>query len=101
MCEKASRSLDHVVSDSKGRVYRNEDCALCHGVTAFKKWEIRISMCDGLFSQTFDTLEDRDNYVLNHCLALAIPPDKKVNRCALRPLTLSKWVLVMIQLIIT
>ncbi|KAH3771956.1 hypothetical protein DPMN_173285 [Dreissena polymorpha] len=35
LCGKASRFLDIIVSESKGRVYRNEDCALCHGVTAF------------------------------------------------------------------
>ena len=85
LCGKASRFLDIVVSDSKGRVYRNENCALCHGVTAFIRWEIRLNTCDDLFFQTFDTQEDRDNYVRNHCLVVAVPPKEKVTRCVLSP----------------
>ncbi|XP_052247100.1 uncharacterized protein LOC127855498 isoform X2 [Dreissena polymorpha] len=85
LCGKASRSLDIIVSDSTGRVYRNEDCALCNGVTTFTRWGIRILSCDGLFFQTFDSLEDRDNYARNHCSIVAVPPEEKVNRCVLRP----------------
>ncbi|KAH3716984.1 hypothetical protein DPMN_059720 [Dreissena polymorpha] len=86
LCGKASRSLNIIVSDSNGRVYRNEDCALCNGVTAFTMWDIRIITCDGLFFQTLDTYEDWDSYVRNHCSVVAVPPNGKVNRCMLNPL---------------
>ncbi|KAH3720848.1 hypothetical protein DPMN_063757 [Dreissena polymorpha] len=84
LCGKASRSLDIIVSDSTGRVYRNEDCALCNGVTTFTRWGIRMLSCDGLFFQTFDSLEDRDNYVRNHCSIVAVPPEEKSNKYGLR-----------------
>ena len=55
-------------------VYANRHCALCNGKTDFLPWKLFSKYCPGLFSMTFQTFQERDDYIIDNCTLDAVPP---------------------------
>lgn len=76
-----------VVSDpANGKVYKNKHCAICNGVYNYLNWKLKL-FCDDIFLQSFQTTEERDNYIFQNrkkCPVYPVPADEKnteISRC--------------------
>jgi len=57
------------------KLFRNKYCAYCHGYMNIVMWGLYISEdCNNLMEQSFQSVEERNSYILEHCHVKTFPP---------------------------
>jgi len=57
------------------KLFRNKYCAYCHGYMNIVMWGLYISEdCNNLIEQSFQSVEERNSYLLEHCHVKTFPP---------------------------
>lgn len=78
-CENPAKLEDYVVVSNaeNEKVYKNRHCAMCHGVHDVIEWEL-VQTCDDIMKIAFQSVEDRDAYILKTCTLKAHPPNRQI-----------------------
>lgn len=73
---KAPKMLEdfRLVSDEQGYVYRNEQCANCHGVYKIIRWTL-VTKCNWLMYETFHSVDELKDFILYNCKLTSSPPN--------------------------
>lgn len=78
-CENPAKLEDYVIVSNveNEKIYKNRQCAMCHGVHDVIEWEL-VQTFDNLMKMAFQSVEDRDAYVLKMSALKARPPNREI-----------------------
>lgn len=78
-CRKPAELIDYVlVSDrDEEKVFKNRQCAICHGEEDFVVWNVYTS-CPEIVSKTFETIDEKNEFLLSECAFLSLPPNDSI-----------------------